>query len=173
MYYLKEMIGEDSVNVALRRFLNKFKYKSSPFPVSLDVIDEFYAATPDSLDYIIKDLFEDITIFENRCEKVDVKELDGGKYEITIDVSSKKFKSDDLGNETEVPVNDYIEIGAFAKAADNQDYGKTLYRQRVKINSTENTFTFIVDEKPQEAGIDPFLLLIDKEPKDNLKNISL
>ena len=54
MYYLKEMIGEDSVNLALRRFLNKFKYENSPFPVSLDVIDEFYAVTPDSLDYLSK-----------------------------------------------------------------------------------------------------------------------
>ena len=44
--------GSNINNVALRRFLNKFKYQHSPFPVSLDVIDEFYAATPDSLDYI-------------------------------------------------------------------------------------------------------------------------
>ena len=173
MYYLKEMISEDSVNLALRRFLNKFKYQNSPFPVSLDVIDEFYAVTPDSLDYIVKDLFEEITIFENRCKNVEVEELENGKYKVTIDVSSKKYKSDELGKETEVPINDYIEIGAFAKAEDKQDYGKTLYRERVKINSPENTYTFIVDEKPQQAGIDPFLLLIDKEPKDNLKNVKI
>ena len=173
MYYLKEMIGEDSVNLALRRFLDKFKYQNSPFPVSLDAIDEFYAVTPDSLDYIVTDLFEDITIFQNRCENVEVEELENGKYKVTINVTAKKYKSDELGSETEVPVNDYIEIGAFAKAEEGQDYGKTLYRKMVKINSTENTFTFTVDEKPQEAGIDPFLLLIDKEPKDNLKNISL
>ena len=42
----------------------------------------------------------------------------------------------------------------------------------MKINSPENTFTFTVDEKPQKAGIDPFLLLIDKEPKDNLKDVN-
>ncbi len=171
MYYLKEMISEDSVNLALRRFLNKFKYKDAPFPVSLDVIDEFYAVTPDSLDYMIKDLFEDITIFENRCEKVEVEELEGGKYKVTIDVSTRKFKSDEMGKESEVPINDIIEIGAFAKAEGDKEYGKTLYRERVRIDSPENTFTFIVDEKPQEAGIDPFLLLIDKEPKDNMKPI--
>lgn len=173
MYYLKEMISEDSVNVALRRFLNKFKYENSPFPVSLDVIDEFYAVTPDSLDYIVKDLFEDITIFENRCENATMEELADGKYKITIDVSSKKFKSDELGKEEEVAVNDYIEIGAFAKPEGEDDYGKTLYRKMVKINSTENSYSFTVDEKPQEAGIDPFLLLIDKEPKDNLKVLTL
>ena len=169
MYYLKEMIGEDSVNMALRRFLNKFKYQNSPFPVSLDAIAEFYKVTPDSLDYIVKDMFEDITIFENRCKNATMEELDNGKYKITIDVSSKKYKSDELGKEEEVPVNDYIEIGAFAKPEGEDDYGKTLHREMVKINNTENTYSFIVDEKPQQAGIDPFLLLIDKEPKDNLK----
>lgn len=171
MYYLKEMISEDSVNMALRNFLNKFKYKNSPFPVSLDAIDEFYAVTPDSLDYIVKDLFEDITIFENRCEKAEIEEMADGKFKITINVSSKKYKSDELGKESEVPVDDFIEIGAFAKPEGDKEYGKTLYRERVKINSPENTFSFIVNEKPQKAGIDPFLLLIDKEPKDNLKDV--
>ena len=90
---------------------------------------------------------------------------------MTIEVSSKKYKSDELGLESEVPVNDYIEIGAFAKAEGEEDYGKTLYREMVKIDTTKNTFTFIVDEKPQQAGIDPFLLIIDKEPKDNMKDV--
>ena len=171
MYYLKEMISEDSVNLALQRFLGKFKYQKPPYPVSLDLIDEFYKVTPDSLDYIVKDLFEDITIFENRCEKVEAEALENGKFKVTIHVSCKKYKSDEMGKESEVPINDFIEIGAFAKPEGDKDYGKTLYRERVKINSPENTFSFIVDEKPHEAGIDPFLLLIDKEPKDNLKNV--
>lgn len=173
MYYLKEMISEDSVNMALRRFLNKFKYKDAPFPVSLDVIDEFYAVTPDSLDYIVKDLFEDITLFENRCEEATAEELDNGKYKVTIKVTSKKFKSDEMGKESEVPVGDYMDIGAFAKPEGDRVYGKTLYRKRVKIDSPENTFSFVVDEKPQKAGIDPFLLLIDRSPKDNLKEVKM
>ncbi len=171
MYYLKEMISEDSVNAALRTFLEKFRYKNAPFPVSLDVIDEFYAVTPDSLDYIVKDLFEEITLFENRCENVEVEELADGKYQVTIDVTSKKYKSDEMGKESEVPVNDYIEIGAFAKPEGDKSYGKTLYREMVKIDSPENTYTFVVDEKPQLAGIDPFLLLIDRSPKDNMKDV--
>ena len=156
MYYLKEMIGEDSVNMALRRFLNKFKYQNSPFPVSLDAIDEFYKVTPDSLDYIVKDMFEDITIFENRCESATMEELENGKYKVTIEVSSKKYKSDEMGKELEVPVNDYMEIGAFAKPESEEEYGKTLYRKMVKINSPENTFTFITDENRNRLALTRF-----------------
>ncbi|MEI6409772.1 MAG: M1 family aminopeptidase [Bacteroidota bacterium] len=169
MYNLKETIGEDKVNAALRRFLDKFKYKEPPYPTSLDAIDEFYAQTPDSLDYVVKDLFEDITLFENRTTSTAMKELPGGKYEVTIKIECRKLKADDLGKQTEVPINDYVEIGAFAKPESGKKYGKTLYRQRVKITQKESTFTFTVDAKPHKAGVDPFSLLIDRNPEDNLK----
>ena len=157
------------MNTALRSFLDKFKYKEPPYPTSLDALDEFYAQTPDSLDYVVKDLFEDITLFENRTTSTEMKELPGGKYEVTIKIECRKLKADDLGKQTEVPINDYIEIGAFAKPESGKKYGKTLYRQRVKIAQKESAFTFTVDAKPHKAGVDPFSLLIDRNPEDNMK----
>ncbi|MCC6462093.1 MAG: hypothetical protein IT260_16590 [Saprospiraceae bacterium] len=171
MYYLKEMIGEQQVNAALQAFLQKFRYAPPPYPVSLDALDEFYAHTPDSLKYVVKDLFEDITLFENRCQEATVKELANGKWEITLQVDCQKLKSDWYGKETTVALNDYIEIGAFAKPESGKKYGKTLYRQRVKVSAAKNTYTFTVDEKPAEAGIDPFSLLVDRNPEDNLKKL--
>ena len=171
MYNLKEMIGEEKVNIALRAFLEKFKYKGAPYPTSLDAIDEFEKQTPDSLKYIIKDMFYDITLFDNKTKEVSSKKLDNGKYEVTIQVESIKYKADELGKETEIPVNDYMEIGAFAKPEKDKKYGKTLYRKLVRINKKDNSFTFIVDEAPDKAGIDPFSLLIDRMPKDNLKEV--
>ena len=169
MYYLKEMIGEEQVNKALRTYLEKFRYADAPFPTSVDVVNEFSAQTPDSVKYIIQDLFWDITLFDNKTKEATVKELGNGKWEVTIQVESHKLKADELGKETEVAVNDWIDIGAFAKPEGDKKYGKTLYRQRVHIAQKDNTFTFVVDEKPDKAGIDPFSLLIDREPKDNLK----
>jgi ABC-2 type transport system permease protein len=129
------------------------------------------AQTPDSLKYIIQDLFWDITLFENKTKEASIKDLGDGKFEVTIQVECRKLKADELGKETEVPVNDWIEIGAFAKPEGDKKYGKTLYRQRVKVSQKDNTFTFIVTEKPEKAGIDPFRILIDREPKYNVKEI--
>ena len=171
MYYLKEMIGEEQVNASLRAFLEKYRYAQPPYPVSLDALDEFYAHTPDSLDYVVKDLFEDITLFENRCKEGTVKDLGNGKWEVTIQIDCQKLKADDLGKETEVALNDYIEIGAFAKPESGKKYGKTLYRQRVKITQHTSYFTFTVEEKPDKAGVDPFSLLVDRNPEDNLKEL--
>ena len=171
MYQLKEMIGEDKVNAALRALLERYRYQNPPYPVSLDALDEFYAQTPDSLRYIIKDLFEDITLFENRCREAKAKDLGDGRWEVTIKVECAKLKADDLGKETEVKLDDYIEIGAFAKPEKGKTYGKTLHRQRVKVTQKTNTFTFVVNGKPDKAGVDPFSLLIDRNPGDNVKDI--
>ncbi|MCC6413355.1 MAG: hypothetical protein IT270_16960, partial [Saprospiraceae bacterium] len=54
---------------------------------------------------------------------------------------------------------------------DDKKYGKTLYRERVKINKSDQSFTFVVDEKPEKAGLDPFSLLVDREPEDNMKEV--
>ena len=64
-----------------------------------------------------------------------------------------------------------MEIGAFAKPEKNKKYGKILYRKLVRINKKDNSFTFTVDEAPDKAGIDPFSLLVDRMPKDNLKEV--
>lgn len=171
MYHLKELIGEDRVNAALRTFLEKFRYKNPPYPNSMDALDQFYAQTPDSLDYIVKDLFEEITLFENRCREASAKDLGNGKWEVTIKVEFAKIKSDEMGKQSFVDINDFVEIGAFAKPEEGKTYGKTLYRQRVKINQKEQTFTFVTDAKPDKAGIDPFSLLVDRSPEDNMKEL--
>jgi ABC-2 type transport system permease protein len=171
MYQLKEMIGEDRVNAALRSLLERFRYQPPPYPISLDALDEFYTQTPDSLAYLIKDLFEEITLFENRCREATAKDLGNGQWEVTIKVECAKLKADDLGRETPVALNDFIEIGAFAAPEKGKTYGKTLHRERVRITQGEQTFTFITTEKPDKAGVDPFSLLIDRNPEDNLKGL--
>jgi len=83
------------------------------------------------------------------------------------------FKADAKGNETEVPVNDWIDIGAFAQPAKGKKYGDTLYRERVHITQKNSTYTFTTPSLPEKAGIDPFALLIDRVPDDNMKNVTV
>jgi hypothetical protein len=84
-----------------------------------------------------------------------------------------KFKADAYDSEAEVPVNDWIDIGAFAKPEKARKYGRTLYRDRVHVTPTRSTYTFTTPELPDRAGADPFLLLIDRNPDDNAKHVTL
>ncbi len=171
MYYLKEMIGEEAVNRALRKVIGQYGYAPPPYPTSYVLVDALREQTPPQYQYLLKDLFEDITLFANRALAAKAKKRADGKYDVTVEVEAKKFKADDKGNETEVPVNDWIEIGAFAKPAKDKKYGKTLYRERLLMKSGKCTYHFTVGELPDKAGIDPFLLLIDRQPDDNTKDV--
>ena len=46
MYYLREMIGEEAVNRALRKVLGQYGYKQPPYPTSYALIDALREQTP-------------------------------------------------------------------------------------------------------------------------------
>jgi ABC-type transport system involved in multi-copper enzyme maturation permease subunit len=173
MYYLKEMIGEEAVNCALRKVIQRYAYSPPPYPTSYALVDALREETPPHLQYLIKDLFEDITLFSNRTLDATAVQRPDGKYDVTISVETHKFKADAKGNETEVPVDDWIDIGAFAKPEKGLKYGKTLYRDRVHMSTGKSSCTFTTAEPPDQAGVDPFLLLIDRIPEDNTKKVTL
>ncbi len=66
------------------------------------------------------------------------------------------------GEEHEISMNDYIDVGIFDKDEN------ILYLEKRKIKSGKNIFHIYVDKKPYKAGIDPINKLIDKNPKDHL-----
>lgn len=171
MYYLKEMIGEDKVNGALRSLIDTFAYREPPYPTSLSAVRAFEAATPDSLKYLIADLFENITLFSNRAVEATYHKA-GNEYEVTLKTTSIKLRADSLGKETEVPVADYIDIGIFARSENGKGLGKPLLMKRLRVTQKENTYVFKTKEKPYQAGIDPYHYLVDRVPGDNLKVLS-
>jgi hypothetical protein len=157
----------------LRNVILQYAYAPPPYPTSYALVDALRRETPPNLQYLIKDLFEDITLFSNRTLAATAVKRADGNYDVTINVEARKFKADAKGNETEVPVDDWIDIGAFAKPGSGKKYGDTLYRQRLHIAQRNSTFTFTTAQLPQKAGIDPFALLIDRIPDDNVKNVTL
>ncbi|MCX6608388.1 MAG: M1 family aminopeptidase [Acidobacteria bacterium] len=173
VYHLKEMIGEEAINRALRKVIAQYAYKPAPYPTSHALVDALREETPAELRPLIQDLFEDITLFANRTTAATAKRRADGKFDITISVEARKYKADEKGNEVEKPVADQIEIGAFAKPEGGQRYGRTLHRERVALKSGAAQFTFTVDEVPEKAGIDPFRLLIDRVPGDNMKSVTV
>jgi ABC-type transport system involved in multi-copper enzyme maturation permease subunit len=173
LYFLKEMIGEDAVNRALRKLIARYGYADPPYPTSWALLDDLRSEMTPEQQYLIKDLFEDITLFSDRALDATAQKRSDGKYDVTVQVEAQKFKADPKGNETEVPIDDWIDIGAFAKSEKGKKYGKTLYRKREHITQQKSSFTFVTDELPEQAGIDPFLLLIDRIPDDNTKKVEV
>ena len=165
MYALQDYIGEGAVNTALKSIVKKYGFKDAPYPTSLDLIDEFRSVTPDSLQYVITDLFETITLHENKSESATYTKLANGKFKVNLKISSQKFTVDGMGNPNEIQVNDNINIGVFGE--NNEE----LYMKKHKINKNRMTFNIIVDKKPIGAGIDPYIILIDRNIENNTVDV--
>ncbi|MEP6736399.1 MAG: M1 family aminopeptidase [Chryseolinea sp.] len=168
MYYLKEMIGEAKVNEALRTLINSFAYQQPPYPSSLSAIRAMRNVTPDSLQYLITDMFEHMTLFSNRLAEGSYKKV-GAKYRVTLKTTSEKFLADSLGKETTILIADYIDIGIFSRNLDKKSLGDALVLKRFKVTQRDNVYEFLVDTEPYQAGIDPYNYLIDRIPDDNLR----
>ncbi|MEL6810673.1 MAG: M1 family aminopeptidase [Bacteroidota bacterium] len=168
LYALQDYIGEDKVNMAMRNFLEEFKYRKPPYPSSYDFLKHLEPQVPDSLQPIIKDWFKDITLYDNRLKEATYEQLANGKYSISLDLEAYKLKADSLGNEQKVRVNDWVDVGFFMDASEAELYAE----QRIKIDQDQMTLTFELDSLPVKAAIDPRHILIDRVYSDNVKNLS-
>ena len=168
MYTLREHLGDETVNGALRRFLEKHRGGGPPYPTSRDLVAELRSVTPDSLQYLLTDLFETITLWDVETRRAVVARTDVGRYEVTLDVVAKKVRADSVGRETEIRMNDLVEIGVFAAGKGGEALGEALYLTRHRIRSGKQTIRITVPREPARAGIDPYRKLIDREREDNM-----
>ena len=162
MYALQDYAGEDVVNRALHAFVTEFNEKGPPYPTSRDLVAALRKELPPELQYLIEDMIETITLFDNRATSATYKALPDGTYEVTVKVVAKKMRADDLGVEKEVPLNDRIDIGAV------DEDGTILFREKRAFTTAESTHTFVVRKAPAKAGIDPMNILVDRKPDDNV-----
>jgi len=161
MYALQDAIGEEAVNRALASFVRKWAFKGPPYPLSTDLVAEFRAVTPADQQGVVTDLFEKITLYENRAISATSRVLPNGHYEVTLKVSARKLYADGNGAQQEAPMDERVDIGVIG-AND-----EPLYLKKHRVKTGESTFTIEVDKKPAKAGIDPVVKLVDRRPDDN------
>jgi aminopeptidase N len=167
MYQLREQLGEQTVNDALRRFLERHR-GNQPGPTASGLLAELRAVTPESEQYLLTDLFETITLWDVETRRAAVRRTSDGEYEVTLDVHAKKIRADAVGRETEVPMDDWVEIGVFDSADGD---GSPLYLERHRIRGGDQTIRLTVSRAPASAGVDPRRTLIDREPGNNVVNV--
>jgi ABC-type transport system involved in multi-copper enzyme maturation permease subunit len=171
LYSLRDQIGEAAVNAALRRYVERFHHDGPPYATAADLIVELRAATPDSLKPLITDLFETVTLWDVKLDGATVHRMPDGRYEVALEVEARKVRADSVGRQTEIPMNDLVEIGVFG-AEDDGAFGEPLLLERTRVRSGRQTIRVIVSREPKRAGIDPYDKLIDRERGDNVRTIA-
>jgi ABC-2 type transport system permease protein len=167
LYTLREAIGDEAMNTALRRFLQKFGRSGPPYATSLDLYAELRAVTPPAYQPLLTDLFETITLWDVKTKQASARRLPDGKYEVTMNLVARKMRADGIGRETQIPMNDLMEVGVFEKEND-----QPMYLARHRIQNGEQTLRIIVPREPSRAGVDPSGKLIETVREDNVIAVS-
>jgi aminopeptidase N len=166
MYALREYLGEDAVNRALADYVKRVAFQDAPYTTSRELVDALREVTPEKYAYLIEDLFETITLYDNRAVSAEAKDLGDGRWEVELVVQSRKFRADESGSETQIELADWIEIGVF------DEHDELLYREQHQLTDEQTTLSLVVEGKPARAGIDPITLLIDRDPDDNVRAVT-
>lgn len=196
-YAMSDYLGEEKLNRVLRGFIQKTAFQEAPYTTAGELVNDLREATPDSLQYLITDMFKTITLYDNYVEEATYKELDENRYKIDLKAIVSKYRSGEKGERSYVgtngdslvytnkkeqevkslPLNDYVEVAVFgqrdAKTKENEKEGKLLYLKKHHFSEIENDLQIEVTEKPYEVGIDPYNKLIDVNSDDNRRKIKL
>ena len=177
LYGLRDLIGEDSLNSALREFKNAYAFKNKPpYAGSNDLYRYLKKHVPDSLQYYLTDTWGKITLYDSKI--ISAKFVPTGnkdEYKVTFKDNIDKVWVYGKGNDIPaVKMNDYIDIGVYGTDV-NDKSGRTqvnfLYLKKYKLTRGEHEFTIVVKGRPRSVGVDPLGKLIDRNPNDNLKDL--
>lgn len=175
-YALREYIGEEPLNRALRHYIAEVGFQEPPYTISRDLYAHLQRATPEKFQYLLEDMFEKITLYDNRALAASVTERPDGKFELTLELQARKLYADGKGDETEAEtLADWIEVGAYVERPGQDETGELveepIYLELHQFTAAETSLTLVLDERPLRAGIDPRHLLIDRSPRDNTRKV--
>ena len=166
MYSLQRYIGEGKLNNALKSYCEDVRWQEPLYTNSDEFLSYIRAATPDSLQYLITDMFEKITFYENKVIKAKTASSSGDKHVIDLVLRVEKKYSNGQGKEESVESRDLIEIGLYSKD------DKEIYLKKHWLNTGDNKITVTLNKKPEKVIIDPNNLLIDRITEDNSMEIN-
>ena len=172
-YRLREAIGEEKLNRALAAFVRDKAFQQPPYTTTREMLEYIRAEAGPEQQALLDELFANIVLYDNRVVAVRTKQREDKRYDVEIDFEAKKRESDGDGREQPLPVDDWMEVGVFARSpGQSESEEKPLYLQAHRITEPRGTLKLVVDSAPYEVGLDPYNKLIDRIPDDNRKQVN-
>ena len=177
LFGLQDLIGEKEMNHALREFKNEFAFRSKPpFASVADLYRYLKKYTPDSVQYYLRDNWENITFYDNKVLDAKMEKSasnDGFSVRFTLQIS--KVYVDSLGAEIQTPpINDYIDVAIFGpdiKSPTGIMIKNPIWFRKIKLGKGARQFDIKVKSRPTQVGVDPYHKLIDRSIWDNTRDL--
>jgi ABC-type transport system involved in multi-copper enzyme maturation permease subunit len=165
MTALRELLGEEQINLALRRFLSKYRHPQ--YPTSLDLLNEFYAVADSNQFAIIDDLFKRVVFHDFKLDSATVQK-ENDLFLVDVNVQAIKTVLDETTNtEFKETINDSIEIALYSGLPDVENKNMITIK-KFYLNKENSSVQFLSDQKPAYIKIDPNMYRIDRNEANNI-----
>jgi aminopeptidase N len=170
MYLLKDRMGEEAVNRALRSLLATYAFKAAPYPTSRDLIQRLRAEAGPEHQQLITDLFEKITMYDVRVAEAHKSRLSDGRWSVELELDAAKRYADEKGKETDAPLDEVFDVGVFTAEPGKRDFtaASVLSLQGQRLRTGRQKLTVVVDREPNFVGVDPYNKYVDANSDDNV-----
>ena len=173
LYALQDAIGEQRLNDALRRYILSVRNQPPPYTISRELLSFVAEVTPPERKGLLDDLFRTITLYDNQAVEATYTPRPDGRFDVKVAAKARKLRADGKGVEREVALDDWIAVGVFGEDRGGARLSRPLFLERVHVTTADVVISAVVGEKPARAGVDPYNVLIDRRPGDNVRAVSL
>ena len=115
MLAVKELLGEEKMNKALRQLITAHQDTFYLKATSLDFIEELYRVGSPEDSILIDDWFKRRITYDLKINKAHVKQQKDGRYAITVNIAAQRFEADEEGDVKKIDINEPLTIGLFSK----------------------------------------------------------
>jgi ABC-type Na+ efflux pump permease subunit len=178
---LKQYMGEEVMQGAIRGFLEEYGSKGAPYPTTLQLVEALRAAADPKWHGLITDYWDRITFWKLKIgEPPVIAENSAGKFTVTFTAEiDKLIASEETGKQTSVTeidgedLDEWIEVGFYTSNPKETLGDEWMKLERVHITELETELSFTLDEEPVFVLLDPRRLLIERNVDDNVKKIKV
>jgi len=170
MYALKELIGEQQLNLVLKTLVDRHRNEQDATVTSIEFIEELYAVTPNEHHTLIDDWLKKIITYDLSVNEANYVRHNDGSYDVTLTIEAHKLESID-GIESPVTMNEPVPIGLFTTHPSQANNDQIIVLESRQIEDGIKQITFRVNTLPRYVAIDPYGTRPDRIRKDNWKEL--
>lgn len=162
MYAIRDLIGEEALNGALRAF---FREQGGPrhYPTVAHLMEKILAAAPPQHHAQIEEWMNDVVLYDLKLESAAARRLPDGRYEVKLRTSGTKQREGGAA----LPMRESVAVGVFS--ADETP----LYLAKHPLQEQTREITVVVAKEPLFAAVDPYVTRIDRNRLDNEKRVEM
>ncbi|HYH80532.1 MAG TPA: M1 family aminopeptidase [Longimicrobium sp.] len=169
---LRDLIGEDAVDRALRRLLREHGPASRPATV-LDLMAALRAESAPQHHALMDEWIREVTFYELRVESASARQLGDGRWRVTARIRGGKtiHPGGRMEAAKAIPLDEMLDVAVYARHPISTG-DQPLHAVKQRLRTGVNEVTFEVRGRPAFISVDAFERRIEVERADNVREVA-